>query len=236
MYPTFPNTLRVIAFDADDTLWDNQSLYDAAEARYCSILAPYANEQQIRSTLFKVESSNMPTMGYGTKAFLISLLQNALEMTHDTLPASALHEILQIGMQLLYNPATPFPGVTDTLKALHASHRYTLICFTKGELLDQENKCNRSGLRPYFDHLEITSDKSEADYTYLCEKMHIHPSEFLMVGNSFKSDIHPIISLGGYGIHIPYKRIWQYEHLEVYEHPNVISVKSFTDILHHIPL
>lgn len=226
--------IRVIAFDADDTLWDNQSLYDEAEKNYGQLLAPYTFGQDISSTLFKVESSNMPLMGYGTKAFVISLMQNALEMSRDTIPAAVLHKILNIGTSLLNNPATPFSGVRETLTTLYDSGRYKLACFTKGELLDQENKCRRSGLYHLFHHIEITSDKSEQDYINLCTKLGINPSELLMVGNSFKSDIHPIVTLGGYGIYIPYKRMWQYEHLEEYEHDHVIQVQQFSDILQYL--
>src|SRR5574344_1815386 len=105
------NKIKVIAFDADDTLWDNQTLYDATEDRYCEILAPYGNEHEIRKALFNIESNNMPNMGYGAKAFLISLVQNALIISNNTIPASALNEILKIGMKLLQNPAIPFEGI-----------------------------------------------------------------------------------------------------------------------------
>ena len=231
MNQSLPKLIRVIAFDADDTLWDNQVLYDEVERHYCRLMAPYGKEDEIRRQLFEVESANMPTMGYGTKAFILSLLQNALEMSNDTIPAAVLHEIHALGTKLLHNPATPFPGVRETLSKLRKSERYQLVCFTKGELLDQENKCMRSGLRPFFHHLEITSDKSEQDYINLCNKLDVNPTEFLMVGNSFKSDIHPIVKLGGFGIHIPYKRMWQYEHIEEYEHPHVLKAQQFSDIL-----
>ena len=223
--------IRVIAFDADDTLWDNQSLYDEAEKNYGQLLAPYTFGQDISSTLFKVESSNMPLMGYGTKAFVISLMQNALEMSRDTIPASVLHKIINIGTSLLNNPATPFPGVRETLTTLYDSGRYKLACFTKGELLDQENKCRRSGLYHLFHHIEITSDKSEQDYINLCTKLGINPSELLMVGNSFKSDIEPVLQLGGWGIHIPAEMLWKLEHTEEYDHKKLFKVKTFEEII-----
>lgn len=228
------DNIRVIAFDADDTLWDNQTLYDEAENQYCRILAPYGTEQQIRNTLFKVESSNMPTMGYGTKAFTLSLIQNALEMSHDTIPTQSIHEILRIGTKLLHNPATPFPQVQETLTALRQSNRYTLVCFTKGDLLDQQNKFQRSGLLPLFHHVEISSEKSAGEYLNLCDRFQITPAQLLMVGNSFKSDIHPVIELGGHGIYIPYKRTWQYEHLAEYKHERVIQISHFTEILNWV--
>ena len=222
--------IKVIAFDADDTLWDNQTQFTEVENRYCNILREYASEEETRRSLFKVESSNMPEMGYGTKAFIISLIQNAVEISRQQIPARQISEILHMGMQLLENPATPLSGVTATLQRLQASRRYTLICFTKGELLIQQNKFRRSGLAPYFDTLEIVSDKSREEYLHLCEANHISPSEFMMVGNSFKSDIHPVVELGGYGIYIPYKQMWQYEHLQEYTHERMVKLQKFEDI------
>ena len=222
--------IRVIAFDADDTLWDNQTLYDQTEARYCQLLEPYGTESEVRAALYEVEKSNMPTMGYGTKAFVLSLLQNALEMSHDTIDGTRLHAIIDMGQDLLRNPATPLEGVTETLGRLHASGRYRLVCLTKGDLLDQENKLERSGLRPLFDHVEIVSEKGTDQYISLCRRMGIEPTALLMVGNSFKSDIHPVLELGGYGIHIPYKRMWQYELFEEYEHDNMLRLQSISQL------
>ncbi len=225
------SAIRVVAFDADDTLWDNQTLYDQTEARYCQLLHSYGTEAEIRAALYEVETSNMPLMGYGTKAFVLSLIQNALEMSHDTIDASCLHTIVRMGRELLMNPATPFDGVVETLQALRNSGRYTLVCFTKGDLLDQDNKLVRSGLRPLFHHVEIVSEKGADEYLSLCRKLNIAPAELLMVGNSFKSDIHPVIEIGGIGIHIPYKRMWQYELFEEYEHERMARIGSFSELL-----
>jgi len=225
------SAIRVIAFDADDTLWDNQTLYDHTETRYCQLLEPFGTENEIRATLYEVEKSNMASMGYGTKAFVLSLIQNALEMSHDTIDATRLHAIVRMGQDLLMNPATPFDGVPETLQALHDSGRYTLVCFTKGDLLDQENKLVRSGLRPLFHHVEIVSEKGRDEYLALCRKLNIAPAGLLMVGNSFKSDIHPVLEIGGMGIHIPYKRMWQYELFEEYEHERMARISSFSELL-----
>ncbi len=222
--------IKVVAFDADDTLWDNQTQFDEVENQYCKILRAYGDEDFIKQSLLSVEMDNMPEMGYGTKAFILSLIQNALKVSQNTIPAPLVHKILRSGMDLLLNPATPLPGVTKTLTRLKSSGKFTLVCFTKGELIVQENKFNRSGLAPLFDHLEIVSDKSTSAYTTLCEKMNALPHEFVMVGNSFKSDIHPAIEIGAYGIYIPTGRMWQMEQAPTYSHNNIIQVKTFADI------
>lgn len=223
--------IRVIAFDADDTLWDNQSHYDAVEAEYCRIMAPFADEKTVRQVLYGVERDNMPLLGYGTKAFMISLIQNALEMTDNKIDGARLYRIVQMGLDLLQTPGEPFEGVKDTLEQLSRSGRFKLVAFTKGDLLDQENKLHRSGLFPIFDHVQIVSEKKEKEYLQLCDIMKVKPDEFLMVGNSFKSDIHPVLEIGGWGIHIPFKRMWQYEHIEEYSHPRMQKISQFRDLI-----
>ena len=224
------SNIRVIAFDADDTLWDNQTLYDRTEARYCQLLSAYGSEAEVRAALYEVEKSNMPTMGYGTKAFVLSLSQNALEMSHDTVDASTLHDILRMGQDLLLNPATPLDGVDETLRTLYGRHRYQLVCLTKGDMLDQQNKLQRSGLAPYFSHVEIVSEKGADEYASLFKRLGITAAEFMMVGNSFKSDIHPVLQLGGIGIHVPYKRMWQYELFEEYEHERMARLSNIREL------
>ncbi|MBQ4277148.1 MAG: HAD family hydrolase [Bacteroidaceae bacterium] len=224
------SNIRVIAFDADDTLWDNQTLYDRTEARYCQLLSAYGSEAEVRAALYEVEKSNMPTMGYGTKAFVLSLIQNALEMSHDTVDASTLHDILRMGQDLLLNPATPLDGVDETLRTLYGRHRYQLVCLTKGDMLDQQNKLQRSGLAPYFSHVEIVSEKGADEYASLFKRLGITAAEFMMVGNSFKSDIHPVLQLGGIGIHVPYKRMWQYELFEEYEHERMARLSNIREL------
>ena len=221
----------VIAFDADDTLWDNQLQYDDVENRYCRLLSAYGNADDVRASLYEVEKANMATMGYGTKAFVLSLIQNALTMSHDSIDATVIRSILDMGHSLLRNPATPLDGVLPTLQALHDRQRYHLACFTKGDLLDQENKLIRSGLRQFFQTVEIVSEKTADQYLALCSRLGIAPHQFMMVGNSFRSDIHPILQLGGYGIHIPYKHMWQYEHTEEYEHQRMTRIKDIRELL-----
>ena len=173
----------------------------------------------------------MPLTGYGTKAFILSMIENAIEMTDNKVPSSTLQKILELGTDILKMEVKPFPDVRETLTELYNSNRYTLICFTKGDAIEQETKFQKSGLSDVFHDIFVTSDKNEHEFERLCQYHHVTPTETLSIGNSFKSDIHPIVSLGGYGIHIPYKRMWQYEHTEEYEHPNVIQLQHFSDIL-----
>ena len=218
----------IICFDADDTLWDNQSLYDSVEEQWLEVMKPYGTPQYLHDELFKVEKKNMPTMGYGTKAFCLSLIETALKLSDQTIPASELQRIYDFSTWLLSMPATPFDGVHDTLSQL--ANDYTLICLTKGDLLDQENKLRRSGLMPFFTHVEIVSEKTESTYTNLCQRFGTTPTLLVMVGNSFKSDIDPVLRIGGFGLHIPFKRMWAYEHVEEYEHHRLQTLHSIIEV------
>ena len=147
--------IKAIAFDADDTLWDCQSYFDKVEVQYASILSAYDTEEQIKSSLFNIETGNMAALGYGCKAFTISLVENAIKMSRGQIPASAIAEIVALGKSLLNIPAHPLPEVEETLRFFRKHTQLKLAVFTKGELLDQENKLKRSGLIPYFHHIKI---------------------------------------------------------------------------------
>ena len=187
---------RVIAFDADDTLWDCQSHFEEVENHLYSLIAPYCEDP--KHELFLTESGNMADLGYGCKAFTISVIETALHIAGNDLSASQLKELLAHSKQLLHLPATPLPGVVSTLETLRSRLEGSskMVVFTKGELQDQENKLKRSGLLKYFDDVEITSDKSQREFLDLCEHQQIHPSELLMIGNSLKSDIAPALAIG----------------------------------------
>ena len=138
--------------------------------------------------------------------------------------------IIESGRSILHNPATPLPGVVETLDRLQADGRYRLVMLTKGELLTQEHKIQRSGLAKYFSHIEIVSNKSQKEYLILCDKLGITPDQLLMVGNSFKSDIEPVLQLGGWGVHVPFRILWKLEHTEEYEHPRLFKAGTFNDL------
>lgn len=197
---------KVIAFDADDTLWDCQGHFEEVENHLYRLISPYCENP--KQELFNTESANMADLGYGCKAFTISILETAMRVAGNDLSITQLDDLLQDCKQLLHLPATPLPGVEQTLKTLRrkieeekVTSPFTLhpsplrlVCFTKGELQDQENKLKRSGLLQYFDDVEITSDKTQREFLALCEHQRIHPSQLLMVGNSLKSDCAPALA------------------------------------------
>lgn len=218
--------VKVIAFDADDTLWDCQSYYEAVERGYCRMLSPYGDSQTIAESLFHTETSNMRALGYGTKAFIISLIETAVKVSGGKITGEGIGEITALGRSLLDIPATPLPGVRETLYRLRGRR---LVVFTKGELLDQENKLRRSGLGEFFEREIIVSDKTEREYRALCERLCVRPSELMMVGNSFRSDVMPAVAIGAYAIHVP-SHAWRLEESGTFTHERIVTVKTFADI------
>ena len=225
---------KVIAFDADDTLWDCQSHFEAVEKHLYSLIAPYCEDP--KHELFLTESGNMADLGYGCKAFTISIIETALRIAGNDLSATQLKELLAHCKQLLHLPAIPLPGVVETLKTLRSRFEggRKMVVFTKGELQDQENKLKRSGLLKYFDDVEITSDKTQREFLALCEHQQIHPSELLMIGNSLKSDIAPALAIGAWAIHIPFHVTWQLEHFDDIDHECLVKVSHFSEILNYL--
>ena len=223
--------IKLLTIDADDTLWENQVNFEAAQHLYCKLLRPWADEQTVRDSLYKVEFRNMPLTGYGTKAFTLSLVESAIEITDNKIPAEKIQEILKIGYAIMNQPVKLLPGVLETMEQLYKSQKYYLVCFTKGDAKEQEDKFFKSGISELFSNIIVTSDKQEWEFRRLCVYYDVKPEQILSIGNSFKADIHPIVPLGGYGIHIPYKRTWQYDHIEEYQHPHVLQAQQFSDIL-----
>ena len=226
---------KVIAFDADDTLWDCQSHFEEVEKHLYSLIAPYCENPKLE--LFNTESGNMADLGYGCKAFTISILETAMRVAGNDLSITQLSELLSHCKSLLHIPATPLPEVEETLREVRGKMeevRGKMVVFTKGELQDQENKLKRSGLLKYFDDVEITSDKSQAEFLALCEHHQIHPSELLMVGNSLKSDIAPALAIGASAIYIPFHVTWQLEHVEDFDHEQMVKIEHFSEILDYV--
>ncbi len=228
------DNIRLIAFDADDTLWDCQSHFEAVERQYCEILAPWGDAATVSARLFEVETRNMPQLGYGSKAFTLSLVENAVEMSRGGISATQLLQIQRLGRSLLNIPATPLPGVESTLRTIRAMARYKMVVFTKGEILDQENKLIRSGLWDYFDRVEVVSDKTPRQYRELCCTFGIGIDQLLMVGNSFKSDIAPVLQLGGYAAHIPFEVQWAHEKTEEYDHPHLLRLSHISQLIDYM--
>lgn len=229
--------IRAIAFDADDTLWELQNHFEAVEHEYCCLLAPWGSKEEVSAALFATETANMADMGYGCKAFTISLVENAVSVSRGTVTGDIIGRIVELGKSLLHIDATPLEGVEQTLRYLHdqtdehGARRYRLAVFTKGELLDQENKLRRSGLAPFFDVVSIVSDKTEEAYHNLCTELQVSPAKLLMVGNSFRSDIAPALQIGAYAVHVPFHTIWAHEKTEEYEHERLWRVESLKEML-----
>jgi len=224
------DTIKVIGFDADDTLWINEPFYQDVEKEFCQIMKPYLPEKVTSEELFITEMQNLKIYGYGAKGFILATIETALRVTERKISSEEISKILDIGKTLLAMPIELLEGVENVLQILQ--ERYKLILVTKGDLLDQERKLRDSGLIGYFHHIEIMSDKHENNYKKLLAHLDIKPEEFLMVGNSVKSDILPVTNIGDKAIHIPFEVTWQHEeHHESAENDAFTSVACISDIL-----
>ncbi|PST82229.1 HAD family hydrolase [Pedobacter yulinensis] len=204
--------IKVIAFDADDTLWANEGYFQEVEQTYYDLMAPYASQAELSRSLHETILQNLPLYGYGTKGFILSLTEAALVASGENLPGTLLRKILELGKRQIDQPVELLDGVEEVLSALRP--RYRLVLATKGDLLDQERKLRKSGLMPYFHHIEIMSEKDEGNYTKLIKHLDINASELLMIGNSLKSDVLPVLKIGGYAIHVPYHITWAHEMID----------------------
>lgn len=223
--------IKVIAFDADDTLWDCQSWFDEVQTKCCELLAPWATAREVNEGLFQTERKNLPLTGYGTKAFTLSLVENAVRVSHEQLTGDVVMKLLMLGQDLLRFPTTPLSEVEETLRQLADQRHYRLVVFTKGELMDQEGKLQRSGLEQYFSHVETVSNKTEREYRQLCENLDVAPEQTLMVGNSFRSDIAPALAAGAWAVHIPYHVVWELEKSEEFPHERLHKISHFGELL-----
>ena len=201
--------IKVVGFDADDTLWVNEPFYQEVEKKFCQIMKPYLIEKETSAELFKTEMQNLEIYGYGAKGFLLAMIETSLRATQGKITTTEINEIIEIGKTLLTMPIQMLAGVEDVLQKLQG--QYKLILVTKGDLLDQERKLQDSGLIDNFHHIEIMSDKHENNYKKLLSRLDIKPEEFLMVGNSIKSDILPVINIGAKAVHVPFEVTWQHE-------------------------
>ena len=240
--------IKVVAFDADDTLWDCQGHFERVMQRLYDELTPWVDRETAALELFATERKNMALLGYGVKAFSLSMIETALRVSHYEMPAQTVSEIQQLCYSLLTFPCTPLPEVEETLQVLknlppreegpallttcgREGGGFSLVVFTKGELLDQEHKLERSGLAKYFDYVEITSDKGENEFRALCKKLNIAPDELLMVGNSLKSDIAPALAIGASAVYIPFHVTWELEQHDHFEHPHMVQIEHFGELL-----
>lgn len=222
---------KVIAFDADDTLWVNETYFRDAEKKFAKILSKYETENRIVQELFKIEMKNLELYGYGIKGFMLSMIECALKLSNYSISQHELDKILIIGKEMLNKPIELLDGVEEVLGKLH--DKYKLIVATKGDLLDQERKLEKSGLLKYFHHIEVMSEKKEGDYRKLIKHLDINTNEFLMVGNSLKSDVLPLIKIGASAIHIPFHITWSHEEvsLEETKNSNFHTLSQLKDIM-----
>ncbi|PWH82284.1 HAD family hydrolase [Algibacter marinivivus] len=223
--------IKVIGFDADDTLWVNETYFREAETDFAKLLSKYETPNKIDQELFKKEIDNLPIYGYGIKAFTLSMVESALELSNYNISSKNIEEILNIGKAMLSKPVELLDGVEEVLKSL--SGKYRLILATKGDLLDQERKLEKSGLTNYFHHIEVLSDKKEENYSKLLRHLDINPSEFLMIGNSLKSDVLPLVNIKAHAIHVPFHTTWAHEEVTEEEKNGKAykTISSLKDVL-----
>jgi putative hydrolase of the HAD superfamily len=203
--------IKVIAFDADDTLWVNETYFREAEEDFAKLVSKYETKNKIDQELFQTEIKNLTLYGYGVKGFILSMIECALELSNYQIKQHTIQSILNIGKEMLEKPIELLEGVEEALQSLEG--KYKLIVATKGDLLDQERKLEKSNLLKYFHHIEVMSDKKEKDYQKLMKHLEIHPSELLMIGNSLKSDVLPLIKIGASAIHVPFHTTWVHEEI-----------------------
>ena len=222
--------IKTIAFDADDTLWHNEPYFDEAQERFCQLFQDFASSQEILGSILNHQVKNLPLYGFGIKAFTLSMIETALKLTNRNISGKGIEQIMEIGKDLLQKPVELLPNIESVLSELKG--KYKLIVATKGDLKDQHRKLHDSGIGAYFHHIEVLSDKTELDYEKMLGRLDIQAEEFLMIGNSLKSDVLPIINLDGYAIHIPYRTTWEYEKIDFeIEHENFKSFDKIEEIL-----
>ncbi len=222
--------IKIVGFDADDTLWVNEPLYRETEMLFSDILKPYFPATETNQELFKTEMQNLELYGYGAKGFMLSMIETALRISDYKITSYEINHIIRLGKDLLNQPIILLDSVETVLRTLHPN--YILILATKGDLLDQERKLRKSGLINYFHHIEIMSDKHEDNYRKLIHHLDIEPQDFMMIGNSVKSDILPVINIGAKAIHVPYHTTWQHEnnHAET-DHSKFVTVDKLVEVL-----
>ncbi len=226
----YSDHIKVIAFDADDTLWVNEPYFQEMEKACGELYKDIVSHEEFGRRLYQTEIENLPLYGFGSKGFLLCMLETAMKLDGESPSSQRLNEIFKLGKELMAKPVVLLDGVREVLETLQ--HHFRLIVVTKGDLLEQERKLRRSGLESYFHHIEIASDKKENDYRKLLNHLDCTPEEFLMIGNSLKSDILPVLALNGHAIYIPYHVTWIHEKVsEPVEHANYAKVDSLREIL-----
>ncbi len=220
---------KYIFFDADDTLWENESFFRAAEDQFAALLSDYTSPEGVQQMLWQKQEENIPLFGYGSKTYMIGMTDAAMELCGGHLPEHIYYGIKKIITDLAFHEFQLMDGVLETLEALR--DKYTLIVATKGDLTEQLYKYRRSGLCEYFHHCEVMENKDEKNYLELIAKHGIRPEELLMVGNSVKSDIAPVVNIGGWAINTPHDVVWVHEMMDMPESERIVIVKNIREIV-----
>ena len=221
--------LTTIAFDADDTLWQNERHFRLTVARFADLLADYAPVDHLKDRLLAAERRNLARYGYGVKGFVLSMIETAIEVTHDRVPTSVIRSLIEAGHEMLAHPTELLSGVEETILALKG--RYRLMIVTKGDLLHQERKVAASGLGDHFDAVEVVADKTAPVYEALFRRHGVSPGRAAMVGNSLKSDVIPVLAIGGWGVHVPHDLTWALEQeLPPTAHPRFAELRRLGDL------
>lgn len=201
--------LTTICFDADDTLWHNERFFRLTEGRFLELLKDYAEPDHLADRLLDAERRNIERYGYGIKGFTLSMIETALQVTDNRVPGTVIAELVAAGQEMLAHPIELLPGAGETLDELAGA--YQLLLITKGDLIDQERKLAQSGLGDLFDGVEIVSEKTVPVYRDIFSGRGVTPGAAMMVGNSLKSDVNPVIEAGGWGVHVPFADVWALE-------------------------
>ena len=201
--------MKLIAFDADDTLWVNEPNYVDVKQKLCELLSHYIDQETLTQRFYDAQMRNLDIFGYGAKSFMLSMIETAIELTDGAITGAEIQQIIDVSRRLLDFPIDVLDGIPDVLETL--SKHFDLMVLTKGDLFDQESKIARSGLGLYFTHIEIVSEKNEQAYQRVLQKYNVQPADFLMIGNSLKSDVLPVVHIGARAIHIPYAVTWSHE-------------------------
>lgn len=226
---------KTIAFDADDTLWRNEEIFMNAQDEFIRLLEPYHDEKYVREHLGEVQVRNLEHFGYGIKGFTLSMIETAIELSEGRILGSEIHEIIALAKCMVAMPVDVLPNIESVLKALQGD--YQLLVITKGDLLDQESKLARSGIADYFDAIEIVSEKTAQTYESILQRHQIKKEQFLMIGNSMKSDVLPVLDIGCQAIHIPYHSTWAHEEVDdevLANYDNLVQLKNIKEVLSFI--
>ena len=226
------NRFTHIFFDADDTLWENEQFFRDAEAQFAELLSDYTSPEGVQAMLWRKQEENIPLFGYGSKTYLIGMTDAAMELCGGELPENIYLGIKKIITELAFHEFQLIEGVEETLQALQG--HYTLVVATKGDLTEQLYKYRLSGLAKYFHHCEVMENKDEKNYLELAAKNNLQPEQILMIGNSVKSDIAPVVNIGGMAFHTPHEVIWVHEIMDMPQSDRIIELSCIKEVLDYL--